>query len=153
MGTYSKALGSFGAFAAGEANTISWLLNSARSLIYSTALPAPVAAASLAALEIVESDPTQPSRIERLWKNREILLSGLRGLGLDTGASETPIIPIIMKSVPEALELSERLRREGVYAPAIRPPTVREPRLRLSVTAAHSAEDIERLLSALARAA
>jgi 8-amino-7-oxononanoate synthase len=150
MGTYSKALGSFGAFAAGEKGATSWLLNSARSLIYSTALPACVAAASLAALKIVENDP---ARIERLWKNREILLSGLKEMGLDTGASETPIIPIIMKSVPEAVELSERLRREGVYAPAIRPPTVREPRLRLSVTAAHSAEDIERLLNALKRKA
>jgi 8-amino-7-oxononanoate synthase len=149
MGTYSKALGSFGAFAAGDGGAISWLLNSARSLIYSTALPACVAAASLAALEIVENDPT---RIERLWKNRERLFSGLKALGLDTGASETPIIPIIMKSVPEALELSGRLRREGVFAPAIRPPTVREPRLRLSVTAAHSAEDIERLIEALGRA-
>jgi 7-keto-8-aminopelargonate synthetase-like enzyme len=108
-----------------------------------------VAAASLAALEIVENDPT---RIERLWKNRERLFSGLKALGLDTGASETPIIPIIMKSVPEALELSGRLREDGVYAPAIRPPTVREPRLRLSVTAAHSAEDIERLIEALGRA-
>lgn len=149
MGTFSKALGSFGAFAAGERGAVGWLRNSARSFIYSTALPACVAAASLAALEIVEKDA---SRVERLWKNRGILFAGLKEMGLDTGGSETPVIPIIIKSVPEALALSERLREEGVFAPAIRPPTVREPRLRLSVTAAHSEADIERLLSSLRRA-
>lgn len=149
MGTFSKALGSFGAFAAGERGAVGWLRNSARSFIYSTALPACVAAASLAALEIAEKDAP---RVESLWKNRETLFAGLKEMGLDTGGSETPVIPIIMKSVPEALGLSERLREEGVFAPAIRPPTVKEPRLRLSVTAAHSEADIERLLSALRRA-
>jgi len=149
MGTFSKALGSFGAFAAGDGGTINWLQNSARSFMYSTALPAPVVAASLAALEIIEKDP---SPLERLWKNRERLYSGLKSLGLNTGGSETPIIPVILKDVPETVRLAERLEEEGIYAPAIRPPTVKEPRLRLSVTASHSEEDIGRLLEALGKA-
>ncbi len=148
MGTFSKALGSLGAFTAGEEDIIRWLQNCTRSFVYSTALPACAAAASLAALNILESGPV---RVERLWKNRENLFSGLNSLGLDTGASETPIIPIIMRGVSEAVGLSKRLEAAGIYAPAIRPPTVIAPRLRLSVTAAHSDEDIGKLLDELRR--
>jgi 8-amino-7-oxononanoate synthase len=146
MGTFSKALGSFGAFAAGSPDAIEWLVNSARSFIYSTALPACVVAASLEAMEIIDKDTML---LERLWRNRERLFSGLKTLGFDTGESETPIIPIIMESVPEVVKLSERLAGEGIYAPAIRPPTVKAPRIRLSVTAAHTDEDIAVLLEAL----
>ena len=146
MGTFSKALGSFGAFAAGSPDAIEWLVNSARSFIYSTALPACVVAASLEAMEIIDKDTIL---LERLWRNRERLFSGLKTRGFDTGESETPIIPIIMESVPEVVRLSERLAGEGIYAPAIRPPTVKAPRIRLSVTAAHTEEDIDTLLKAL----
>ncbi len=146
MGTFSKALGSYGAFAAADEQKIQWLVNSARSLIYSTALPACAVAASLEAINILEKDP---GLVERLWENRERLYNGIKKLGLDTGSSETPIIPIIIRSVPEAVKLSERLADAGVYAPAIRPPTVKEPRIRLTVTAAHTAEDIDHLLEAL----
>lgn len=146
MGTFSKALGSYGAFAAADGAKIEWLVNSARSLIYSTALPACVVAASLEAINILEREP---GLVDRLWENRERLYNGIKKLGLDTGSSETPIIPIIMRSVPEATKLSERLADAGIYAPAIRPPTVKEPRIRLTVTAAHTAEDIDHLLDAL----
>jgi 8-amino-7-oxononanoate synthase len=148
MGTFSKAMGSYGAFAAADRTKIEWLVNSARSLIYSTALPACVVAASLEAINILENDS---GPVERLWENRHSLFSGLTALGLNTGASETPIIPIIMKSVPEALKLSEQLADAGIYAPAIRPPTVKEPRIRLTVTAAHTTADIDQLLAALGR--
>jgi len=149
MGTFSKALGSFGAFAAGSPDAIEWLVNSARSFIYSTALPACVVAASLEAMEIIDKDTML---LERLWNNRERLFSGLKALGFDTGESETPIIPIFMEGVPEVVKLSERLAAEGIYAPAIRPPTVKAPRLRRSVTATHTTGDIDALLEALGRA-
>jgi 8-amino-7-oxononanoate synthase len=146
MGTFSKALGSYGAFAAADEVKIKWLTNSARSLIYSTALPACVVAASLEAIEILEKDA---GLIDRLWGNRERLASGLQKLGLNTGASETPIVPIILKGVKETVNLSDKLLEAGIYAPAIRPPSVKESRIRLTVTAAHTAEDIDRLLEAL----
>jgi 8-amino-7-oxononanoate synthase len=146
MGTLSKALGSLGGFVAGSRKTVEWLVNSARSFIFSTALPAPVVAASLSALKILEGDT---SLVEKLRQNIETLTVKLKGLGLDTGKTESPIVPVILKSAGEALEMSARLLEEGIYAPAIRPPTVREPRLRLTVTALHTEEDIERLAAAL----
>jgi len=146
MGTFSKALGSFGAFASADASKIQWIVNSARSFVYSTALPACVVAASIEAINILENDT---GRIERLWANRERLHAGIRKLGFNAGASETPIIPIISPGIKEAMALSDRLLDADIYAPAIRPPTVREPRIRLTVTAAHTDEDIDHLLGAL----
>ena len=90
MGTFSKALGSFGAFIAADRDVVDWMTNTARSFIFSTALPACMAAASLKALELVESSP---DLIERLWRNRANLVNELRGRGYDTGTSDTPIIP------------------------------------------------------------
>ena len=102
MGTFSKALGSFGAFIAADRGTTGWLVNSARSLIYSTALPPASIAASSAALDIVKQDS---SLIERLWKHREKLAGGLGEMGLLTGRSETPIIPVMFDSVEGHLRL------------------------------------------------
>jgi len=150
MGTLSKALGSAGAFVAAGDPVIRWLTNAARSFMFSTALPPAQAGAALAALEAMEGDP---SLLKALWENRDRLVRGLGGLGLDTGGSETPIVPVVLGDVREALGLSERLMGEGIYAPAIRPPTVREPMLRLTVTAAHRPGDVDALLSALARLA
>lgn len=146
MGTFSKALGSYGAFVAGSSDLIQWLLNTARSFMFSTALPACIAAGSLAALELVEN---RPEMIQTLWKNRERLVKGLSGLGFDTMCSQTPIIPIKPGSVEDVLRISENLFSQGIYAPAIRPPTVKEPRIRITVTAAHTDEDIDRLIDAL----
>ncbi len=147
MGTMSKALGSFGAFAAADKDTINWLLNSARSFMFSTALPAHVAAASLASLDVLKKETW---RIDRLWQNRNKLMNALKGF--NTGSTETPIIPIIMKDIEGTLKLSEQLYEKGIYAPAIRPPTVKEPRIRITVTAEHSEEDIERLTEAIQKA-
>lgn len=146
MGTFSKALGSFGAFAAAERNTIDWLINTARSFMFSTALPPPAVAASLKALDILQREA---GLLERLWTNRARLARELKAMGFDTGRSETPIIPLTMKDVREALALSARLFEKGIYAPAIRPPTVKEPRIRLTVTASQSREDLDRLVEAL----
>lgn len=146
MGTFSKALGSLGAFSAGSAETIKWLISSARSFIFSTALPPGVVAASLKAVDIIKRDT---SLVERLWANRKMLVGLLEPLGFDMGETETPILPLIMDNVKHALHLSARLLDGGIYVPAIRPPAVDVPRLRLTVTAAHTEEDIEHLVEAL----
>ena len=145
MGTFSKALGSYGAFVAGSREAIDWLTNTARTFMFSTALPACIAAASLKALELVEAGHDS---FPRLWKNHRRLLKALSEISGKIG-SETPIIPLKIGGAAEALAASHRLGEEGLYVPAIRPPTVRESRLRITVTAAHSDEDIDRLASAL----
>ncbi len=143
MGTFSKACGSFGAFVAGAEDIIQWISNTARSLLYSTALPPVCAAASIAALQLIRNDRTL---IRQLWQNRGQILDGLAGLGYDCMETETPIIPVRTSSVHDAVLLSAFLLEGGVYAPAIRPPTVKEPRIRITVTAAHEEMHISRLL-------
>ncbi|HGJ64451.1 TPA: aminotransferase class I/II-fold pyridoxal phosphate-dependent enzyme, partial [bacterium] len=146
MGTFSKALGSYGAFLAGSKDVIKLALNTVRTFIFSTALPAYTIAASLAAIELIEKDT---SLIEKLWQNRKKVVSSLSNLGFDLMNTETPIIPLKMKDIDEAIRLSVKLFKKGIYAPAIRPPTVKEPRLRITVTAAHTDKDIGTLIDAL----
>ncbi|MGQ9569447.1 MAG: 8-amino-7-oxononanoate synthase [Thermodesulfovibrionales bacterium] len=149
MGTLSKAIGSFGAFATGDKNLIDWLINTSRSFIFSTALPACNISAALAGIELIEKDN---KLVNKLWENREKLVEQLKALGYNTISSETPIIPIRTKTLENTLRLSEHLYNKGIYAPAIRPPTVKEPRIRITVTASHTDEDIERLIEALREA-
>jgi 8-amino-7-oxononanoate synthase len=146
MGTFSKALGSFGAFAAGGRDVIGWLLNTARSFIFSTALPPCVVAASIAAVTLVRQDPSP--RV-RLWKNRQKLVGALAEIGYSVGGSETPIIPLRTGDMAEVLRLSGFLWDRGIYAPAIRPPSVKEPRVRITVTAAHTGRHLRQLVDAL----
>jgi len=143
MGTFSKACGSFGAFVAGSRDLIDWISNTARSLLFSTALPAAEAAASLAALRIIRSTPRL---VRRLWQSRNRIAGELEHLGYETMGSETPIIPVRAASVHEAVSLSRFLFAGGVYAPAIRPPTVRAARIRITVSAAHEDRHMEKLL-------
>jgi len=148
MGTLGKALGSFGAFAAGSRDIIDILMNRARSLIFSTALPPAVCAASIAALAIVEQEP---QRRDALWKNHERLSAGLRSIGISIGSSETPIIPLVIGDSDKALRAGTRLFNDGIYAAAIRPPTVAEntSRIRMTLMATHSGEDIDAVIAAL----
>lgn len=146
MGTFSKALGSYGAFIAADKNIIDWLINTARGFIYSTALPACIAAASLEALEVLRKNPML---VKKLWQNRERLFKGINALGFDILNSETPIIPIVVGGTKATMKFSELLTSHNIYAPAIRPPTVKIPRIRITVTAAHSEEDIDKLLKVL----
>ncbi len=148
MGTFSKALGSFGAFIAGDRDVIGWLTNTSRSFMFSTALPAPVIAASIKALGLIKKGR---GLLRKLWANRRMLAEGLRDVGYDERPSETPIFAIRPGNLKETLSLSAFLWEKGVYAPAIRPPTVREPRVRITVTAAHEERHIQRLIDALKR--
>jgi 8-amino-7-oxononanoate synthase len=149
MGTLSKAFGCFGGFAAGSKNLTNFLINKARSFIYSTSLPPAMAEAATKALDIV--DFKSKSLRKKLWSNRQRLYAGLKNLGYDTFNSETPIIPILAGDVKNALRLSRHLNENGIFAPAIRPPTVPEGkcRIRFSVSAAHTDEDIDLVLECL----
>lgn len=148
MGTFSKAVGSFGAYVAGSFDLIGYLINRARSYIYTTALPTAAVAASLAALELIEKEPEIRAR---LWENRNYYADGVKALGYDTLQSETPIVPILVGNTETALVMSHRLLDHGVYAPAIRPPTVPQgmARIRTSVMATHTRDDLDRALEVL----
>lgn len=150
MGTLGKALGSFGAYAAGRKELIDLLINCSRSFIYSTALPSSVCAASLAAIDLIEQEP---ERRIRLWNNRNQYLNGLRSIGISTGATETPIIPLFIGDSGRALKAAEKLFESGIYATAIRPPTVPADaaRIRTTVSAAHTEVDIDSALDIFSR--
>jgi len=151
MGTLGKALGSFGAYVAGSRVLIEWLINRARSFIYSTALPPPVLAAALAALHIVK---TEPERRRRLWNNAAFLRQGLSGLGYRLVETESPILPVLIGDEEKTMALCAALLKHGVFAYGIRPPTVPEgtARLRVTPTATHTDEELERALRAFAEA-
>jgi glycine C-acetyltransferase/8-amino-7-oxononanoate synthase len=146
LGTLSKALGSLGGFVVGPQVLIDFLRNRARSLIYSTALPPGVCAASAAAVDFVMSERGQERR-DRLWRNVSLLKNGLSALGIQN-ESRSPIIPIIVGDETAAMASSRKLFERGIFVPAIRFPTVPKgkARLRVTVTAAHEPPDIERFL-------
>jgi 8-amino-7-oxononanoate synthase len=150
MGTLGKALGSFGAYAAGNRELIEYLINSARSFIYSTSLPPAVCAASLAAFDVVEREPELR---ETLWKNRDRFVHGLAALGVVPGSSETPIVPVMLGESEKALKAADKLFEYGLYATAVRPPSVPEgaARIRVTVTAAHSSDDIDTAVALFGR--
>jgi 8-amino-7-oxononanoate synthase len=149
MGTLGKALGTFGAFVAGSQPLVETLLQHARTYIYTTALPPAVAAAARAALCAMQEEPW---RRQRVIAHVERFRRGVAGLGLVLMDSHTPIQPVVLGSETDALAASEALRARGLWIPAIRPPTVPAgtSRLRITLSAAHSESDVDRLLEALA---
>jgi len=148
VGTLSKALGSQGGFVCGPRRLTDYLVNHARPYIFSTALAPPAAAAARAAVEIVTEEPERRSGLLRLVAH---LRRELIDLGLNVGRSACQIVPVIVGDARHALTLSRMLQEQGLLVPAIRPPSVPAgaARLRISVTAAHSEEDVTRLLVAL----
>jgi glycine C-acetyltransferase len=150
MGTLGKALGSFGAFVAGDRDIIDLLVNRSRSLIYSTALPPPVVAASRAALDLVQGAEGEQLR-ERLFSNARRLAHGLTSAGFDGVKAQTPILPVVLGPVQKTLDVSRALYEGGVFAPAIRPPTVPQgtARIRFSVMAPHTEEDLDKAVSVM----
>lgn len=144
MGTLSKSLGSYGGYAASSSDIIDYLINTSRSLIYSTALPAFNIAVSICALEYMLSHPELRNT---LIENIKFLRSGLIEAGIDVTQSPTPIIPLLLNSSEDALRLSKYLMEGHIYVPAIRPPTVKKPRLRISVSACHTIGDLTLLIN------
>jgi 8-amino-7-oxononanoate synthase len=148
MCTLGKAVGTFGAFVAGSAALIETLLQGAREYVYTTALPPAVAAATRAALLVMREEPWRRTTV---LKHASHFRSALEGLGLRSTSSATPIQPLVLGTESAALAASAALLEEGFLVPAIRPPTVPAgtSRLRVTLSAAHSDDDIDSLLEAL----
>ncbi len=150
VGTFGKALGCAGAFVAGSADLCEFLEQRARPLIYTTAMPPPQAYAISEALRLIQREDW---RRRRLHQAIEYFRQGAEQLGLNLAPSATPIQPLLLGSDARTLQISQALWDQGIYVPAIRPPTVPRgsARLRISLSAAHQQEDLDRLLQALAR--
>ena len=144
IGTLSKALGSLGGYVAGSSKLIDFLRNRAATWIYTTGLSPADTAAALAAIEIIKSEP---DRIKQLWDNINYLKKYLPQNNLLP--SESPIICLGLDSPQTALKMADRLQKAGIFAPAIRPPTVPTSRLRFSVMATHELAHLERLVMTL----
>ncbi|HEY6874691.1 MAG TPA: 8-amino-7-oxononanoate synthase [Geobacteraceae bacterium] len=150
MGTLGKALGSFGAYVAGSRDLIHILINRARSFIFSTSLPPAVLAASLAALDLVDS-PTGAELRSRLANNSRSFRAALQKAGFDTMGSATQIMPVFVGGAAPTMEFSRLLLEEGVFVQGIRPPTVPAGscRLRCTMMATHTDDDLEQAVSAI----
>ena len=142
VGTLSKAVGVLGGYVAGNRNLIEFLYHRARPFLFSTSHPPAVAAACIAALDVLLEEP---EIIDRLWENTRFFKAGLARLGFNTGSSESPITPVIVGDGAKAMKLSDRLFEEGVFAQGIAFPTVArdKARVRTIVTATHSREDLQ----------
>jgi 8-amino-7-oxononanoate synthase len=149
MATLGKALGGHGAFVSAQAPVIEALVQHARTYIYSTALPPMCAGVAVAAVELLREDP---SLVTRLHQRIGALRAACARAGVKLEPSTTAIHPLLLGSAERALDVSARLRDTGFLVPAIRPPTVPDgtSRLRISVSAAHEARDLESLAAALA---
>lgn len=145
MGTLGKAFGSSGAYIAGPLSLIHYLVNSSRPFMFTTAPSPGSAAAVTAAIDIARREP---ERRARLWSNRERLFTGLQRLGFSLAPSASPIMPILIGKADQAVAFAEQLLFEGLYTPAIRPPTVPEEtsRIRVTVTSEHTVEQIDHAL-------
>lgn len=150
MGTFSKSLASIGGFVAGERDVVDHIRHTARSLIFSAALPPAAAAAAGAAVDIVEREP---ERRERLWRNTRFFADGLACLGFCTGESRTPIIPIIVGDDHRAFAMTRRLDEEGVFVNPVISPATPPGRalLRTSCMASHTEAQLTRALEACRR--
>jgi len=150
MGTFSKSFASLGGFIAGDASVIHFVQHTARSLIFSASMAPPSVAAALAALEVMQAEP---ERIERLSAIAVKMRRGLRELGFDTGASETPIIPVIIGEDSHMLMVWKALFDAGIYVNAVLPPAVPPGKalLRTSYMATHTDEQLDYVLDTFAR--
>jgi 8-amino-7-oxononanoate synthase len=150
VGTLGKALGSYGAYVLCDQPLAKYLINTARTLIFSTALPPPAVAAAIASLDLLRS---QPRRVDKLRRNAGVLRAALAERRIDTGGSETQIVPLVVGDASAAVKASERALERGVFAQAIRPPTVPEgsSRLRLAVMASHTKSELREAAATLAR--
>jgi 8-amino-7-oxononanoate synthase len=148
VGTLSKALGAQGGFVCGSRELIEWLVNTARPYVFSTALAPPLAAAARRAVALVR---TEPDRRQRLMRAAELLHTELKRADIPTTGSACQIVPVIAGSARAAVKLSKQLEKQGLIVPAIRPPSVPEgtARLRISLCAGHTEDDVRHLVDVL----
>jgi len=151
VGTLSKSLGSYGAYVCCERRIAKYLVNKARTLIFSTALPPPAVAAAMAALELLQDEPR---RVEKVQRNSAVLREALNEKGLPTRPGITPVIPLVIGDAETAVAATEHALGHGVFAQAIRPPTVPAgtSRLRLTVMASHTKSELREAASTIAAA-
>jgi 8-amino-7-oxononanoate synthase len=146
VGTLSKALGSLGGYVAGSAKLIDYLRNRAATWIYTTALSPADTGAAIAAIKIIK---TENNLRQKLWQNVGFLKQGLQNLGFQAIAFDSPIVAIEMGDIAKTLQMATHLRENGIFAPAIRPPTVPTPRIRLTLMASHTHEQIQYFMQCL----
>jgi glycine C-acetyltransferase len=151
IGTLSKAIGAVGGYVAGDQILRDFLIHMARPFLFSTSQPPGVVASCIAAIDVLEQEP---EIIDRLWDNTRFFKQKLSDLGFNTGRSETPITPIIVGEAHQAMALSDKLFERGVFAQGIGFPTVPQgqARLRTMVSAAHTQEQLQQALDAIAEA-
>jgi 8-amino-7-oxononanoate synthase len=147
MGTYSKSLAAIGGFVAGSKEVIEFIKHVGRSMIFSASLPPAMVASVSTALDIIEE---QPQLRVQLWKNTQKMLQGYKTLGYDTGASETPVIPVIIKDTMKVYEMCKLLFENGVFVNAVVSPAVPPGRelLRTSYMATHTEQQLDKVLVA-----
>lgn len=150
MGTFSKSFATIGGFVAGTREVVTFIRHQARSMIFSASIPPPAAATVIAALEIIK---TEPERRERLWRNARKMLKGLKEIGYNIGASETPIIPLIIGDLTKTINFWHDLYEAGIFANPIVPPAVppNASLIRTSYMATHTDEDLDQALETFAR--
>ncbi|MFN9836646.1 MAG: 8-amino-7-oxononanoate synthase [Pseudanabaena sp.] len=146
VGTLSKALGSLGGYVAGSAKLIDYLRNRAATWIYTTGLSPADTGAAIAAIKIIK---TENNLRQKLWQNVGFLKQGLQNLGFQAIAFDSPIVAIEMGDIAKTLQMATHLRENGIFAPAIRPPTVPTPRIRLTLMANHTHEQIQYFVQCL----
>ncbi len=142
MGTFSKSLASLGGFAASDRQTIDYLKHRSRALIFSASISPANTAAALTAVRIMKREP---ERIQRLWHNTRMLAEGLKGLGFNTGTSQTPIIPVHVGTMETCFRMCKRLEEDGLFVNPVVPPAVppNDSLIRMSLMATHTDEQIE----------
>lgn len=150
VGTLSKALGSLGGYVAGSAKLIDYLRNRAATWIYTTGLSPADTGAAIAAINIVKSDKALR---DQLWQNVEFFKQGLQDWGVQAIAFDSPIIAIEVGDITQTMQMAKHLRDNGIFAPAIRPPTVPTARIRITLMATHTKEQIQSLLHIIRSAA
>ncbi len=151
MATFSKSLASIGGVVAGPEDVIHFLKHHARSLIFSASTPPASIAAAIAALDVIEAEP---ERRAQLWKNTRRMQEGLKSLGYDIGGSETPIVPVVIGELERMLVFWKELFDAGIFTNPVTPPAVPENscRIRISLMATHTAEQIDAVLEVFAAA-
>lgn len=151
MGTLSKAVGSLGGYIAGSQTLIDYIRNRVRSYIFDTSLPAPSLAASMAAIDIIENEP---DRRKRLWQNINCFKAELENLGLEILPSHSAVVPVLIGEAQPALDFARVLRENGVFTPAVRPPSVPHgmSRIRATLMALHTDDHIDQALYAFGKA-
>jgi 8-amino-7-oxononanoate synthase len=150
MGTFSKSFASLGGFVAGDERVVSYIKHNSRALIFSASMPPSNIAAVQAALEVIK---TEPEIRQRLWENTHFLLNGIRSLGFETGPTETPVVPLIVGDDVRTMVFWKRLFEAGVFTNCVLAPGVPEgtQRIRTTLMATHSIEDLEKVIEICAK--